>query len=175
VQAEKQMFVGWLIGVLSKPDGKKELINLFSNDPDAKRDIEKYSRERLMAAAKELQGVYDKLVEAVILPPAETKQAEQRLIANSALEEPARGLVRALVPAIGAARNVEAAHQTRLALLRAAIAVAQDGPEAIKKDSHRDPFGTGPFEYTKAEGGFTLESSLKDRQGKTVALTAGRP
>ncbi len=70
---------------------------------------------------------------------------------------------------------MEAAHQTRLALLKAAIAERLHGPEVLDKDAYRDPFGTGPFKYTKTAGGFKLQATLTDRKDQPVSLTVGRP
>jgi hypothetical protein len=96
-------------------------------------------------------------------------------MANPGVDEPAREMALGLVPAIGAARRVEAAHQTRLALLQAAVAVQQHGPDVLKKDAHRDPFGTGPFSYTKTENGFKLQSRFSDRSDQPISLTVGGP
>ena len=72
------------------------------------------------------------------------------------------------------ARRVEAVHQTRLALLRAAIAVQLDGLDALQANAHRDPYGAGPLTYAKTDNGFTLRSTLIDRKDKPVELTVGR-
>ncbi|MHC4402672.1 MAG: hypothetical protein ACYTG0_23670 [Planctomycetota bacterium] len=174
--AEKEMFLGWVIRVLSQPDGKKRLIALFGSaqSEDAKK-IRKHSREELLAAAKQLQGFYDQMAEALALPPDEAKQAAKRLTADPGVEGPARELAAGLAPALGAARSTEAVHQTRLALLKAAVAVRQHGPDVLQKDAYRDPFGTGPFQYTETKNGFKLESTLTDAQHQPVTLTAGRP
>ncbi|OHB72058.1 MAG: hypothetical protein A2V70_05590 [Planctomycetes bacterium RBG_13_63_9] len=115
------------------------------------------------------------MAEAVALSPDEAKQAEKRLMEDPGIEGPMREAARALTPAIGAARLAEATQQTRLALLKAAIAVRQHGPDVLKRDAYRDPFGTGPFAYSKTDSGFTLQAALIDRNGQAVTLRVGRP
>jgi hypothetical protein len=61
--------------------------------------------------------------------------------------------------------------RTRLALFKAAIAVAQGGPDKVK--DFPDPFGKGPFEYRALPQGFELRSQLRDPQGQPVTLTVG--
>ena len=175
VLAEKEMYVGWIIRVLSKPDGKQRLIALFNFSGSDAAKIRKLSREELIASAKQLQEFYDRLAKAVTLPPDQTIQAEERLMANPGIEGPAREMALGLVPAIGAARRVEATHQTQLALLKAAVAVRLHGPDVLQKDAYRDPFGTGTLKYTKIKNGFKLQSTLTDRKDQPVELTVGRP
>ena len=43
---------------------------------------------------------------------------------------------------------VEAVIQVQLAMLKAAVAVAQRGAEELKQEKFKDPFGSGPFTYT---------------------------
>jgi hypothetical protein len=66
--------------------------------------------------------------------------------------------------------------QVRRQMLLAAVAVRQDGPDALKRKEFADPFGNGaPFEYRKTDGdGFELQSKLT-YDGKPVALTVGAP
>jgi hypothetical protein len=60
--------------------------------------------------------------------------------------------------------------ETRMAMLLAAIAVLESGPEKLA--GIKDPFGDGPFNYRKLEKGFELSSKLEDK-GKPVTLTVG--
>lgn len=176
VLMEKEMYAGWAVRVLARPDGKRQLIELFGGpDSEAGKSMRKYSRKEMITAAKQLQAFYDRIAEAVSLPPDEAKQAERRLMANPGIEGPTREMALGLVPAVGAARRVEAVYQTRLALLTAAIAVRQHGPDVLRKDTYRDPFGPGPMKYSKTNGGFKLQSTLTDRKDQPVSLTIGRP
>jgi hypothetical protein len=54
----------------------------------------------------------------------------------------------------------------------AALAVRQDGPDALK--NHPDPVVGGMFEYVPFDGGFELRSKLKGRNDQPVTLMAGR-
>lgn len=49
-------------------------------------------------------------------------------------------------------------HEVRLDLLRAAVAVAHNGPDSVKE--FRDYFGDGPFEYREVKEGFEVRSDL---------------
>ena len=51
-------------------------------------------------------------------------------------------------------RYREAKSKARMTMLKAAIAVVQDGSDRLKE--FKDPFGDGPFEYTKVGEGFRL-------------------
>jgi hypothetical protein len=60
--------------------------------------------------------------------------------------------------------------EVRLAMLMAAIAVAEGGPEKLADIP--DPFGDGPFEYRKRDDGFELSSELV-YEGQPVKLVIG--
>lgn len=55
-------------------------------------------------------------------------------------------------------------------MLLAAAAVVESGPEKLA--GLKDPFGDGPFEYKKTDGGFELTSKLQF-EGKPVTLKVG--
>jgi hypothetical protein len=76
-----------------------------------------------------------------------------------------------LLPAIDQVLAKDHRHKARFALLFAAIAVAQDGPEKLKEI--KDPYGDGPFEYRKLDKGFELKSKLTF-EGQSVTLVAGQ-
>jgi hypothetical protein len=61
-----------------------------------------------------------------------------------------------------------AAVKVRRQLLHAAIAVQQNGPEAVKQ--FKDPYADGPFAYRPLAAGFELSSKLH----KYVRVTVGR-
>lgn len=69
-------------------------------------------------------------------------------------------VARQFTPALPRFRWAEAYEQTRRSLLRAAIAVRLDGPEALNQDV--DPFDKKPFTYRAVDGGFQLESRVTD-------------
>ena len=77
-----------------------------------------------------------------------------------------------MLPAIVKVIDARDRNRARLALLEAAVDVARNGREALAK--HRDPFGTGPFEYVARPQGFELRSALQI-DGKPVTFIAGPP
>lgn len=82
-------------------------------------------------------------------------------------------LARALAPdSVDKLRRAEARGELRRAMFKAALAVAADGPDRLKH--FKDPFGDGPFEYRKTQGGFELRSKLKDHKGEPVKLVVGK-
>ncbi len=67
--------------------------------------------------------------------------------------------------------QVEAEHAVEQLLYAAAVSVARDGPDAVRRTA--DPCDGGrPFAYRAVPGGFELSSKLQAR-GKAVAVTAG--
>jgi hypothetical protein len=75
-------------------------------------------------------------------------------------------------PAIVNVRKAQARMEVRRALLSAALAVRQDGPDAL--NNYADPVVGGRFEYVPFDGGFELRSRMLGRDGKPVTLTAGQ-
>ena len=70
-------------------------------------------------------------------------------------------------------RYADADSEARMAMLKAAIAVVLNGPDRLK-DS-KDPFGDGPFEYSKVGEGFVLKSKLMPPQGNPSTLSVSAP
>ncbi len=114
------------------------------------------------------------MAEVAALPPDEADKEAEQLIAKSGLDGPALEMAKLLTPAVGTVRRNEAAHQTRLAMLKAAIDVVRDGKRALNRKEHQDLFGDGPFTYVSFDGGFELRSKLADNKGTPVSLTVGR-
>jgi hypothetical protein len=178
IRAEKALYEKWIVRILSEPDGKKKLLALYSGTESYEgvvKAIREHSVEELLAALKEAARLYDRIAEAAVKSPAEVKQDEKQFVADSGVEGLAREMAVGLFPSYGGARLAEAEHQTRLALIKAAIAVQLNGPEVLKNDAHRDPFGSGPFSYATTANGFELRSSFTDREDQPVSLTVGRP
>jgi hypothetical protein len=73
-------------------------------------------------------------------------------------------------------RYFDAESEARAAMLKAAIAVVLDGPDRLKE--FKDPFGDGPFEYSKVGSGFELKSKFifpGQNEPKPVTLTVPAP
>jgi hypothetical protein len=173
VGMEKTLMLEWFIDKLSQPGGKEELLKLFPDQKDSNFiALTRLSQQELRQAAIKLRPVYDRLRElATRSPDALDDQA-------GAIGEDLRGATRTigglLLPGVVRSRRAEAVHQARQAMLQAAIAVVRDGKEALGESLHRDPFGNGPFTYTKVQGGFEIQSQLVDQEGEPVTLTVGR-
>jgi hypothetical protein len=75
-----------------------------------------------------------------------------------------------LIPQIDNLLAKERRSQARVAMLLAAIAVAEGGPNQLKDID--DPFGSGPFEFHKLDKGFELKSQLR-YEGEQVTLKIG--
>jgi len=61
--------------------------------------------------------------------------------------------------------------EVRMAMLLAAVAVVEGGPEKLA--GIKDPFGDGPFGYRKLDSGFELSSKLLEKD-KPVTLAIGQ-
>ena len=172
--AENRFLGGWFIRILSLPDGKEQVLDLFDSSEDV-LEFSQFSREELLEGARQMPELYERISEIVALPPDEVDAAKAELRENVELTPAGQKMADGLTPAITSVRGAEAAHQTRIALFQAAIAVQLDGPEALERDEHADPYGDGPFSYEETESGFVLESSFGDKNDNPVLLTVGRP
>lgn len=110
---------------------------------------------------------YDRLLEALSLPPDEFRQwssvFEEEITNNNPLSK-------VMMPAFLPARERVDGVLVRREMLKVAITVLQTGPEAVNNSV--DPFGTGPFTCRQTEGGFELVSALTVK-GKPVTLSVG--
>jgi hypothetical protein len=174
MQVEKESLLEGFIREISKPGGKQrmaDVIKSLGGPEDANvKAIEKVSREELRDGAIALRPVYDKVAAMMDLPPAEMKDPQSLL---AGLSPAARALGMGLLPAAMNCRQSEVTHQTKLVMLKAAIAVVRGGPEALKAEAHKDPYADGAFSYEKTPGGFRLISKTPGRDGKPVTLDVG--
>ncbi len=175
IQSEKEFLLEGFIRDLSGPNAKEKVAALLKgisdNDAAVSKWLQEAPAEQIRDAAIALRPVYDKIAAMMEGPPAEVKSPETLL---AGLNGPARALGMGLLPTVLACRVSEAAHQTRLAMLKAAVAVARHGREALRNESFQDPYGGGPFAYEKTPGGFRLVSKTRDRDGKAVILEVGQ-
>ena len=110
---------------------------------------------------QEAVELYEKLVGIAELPPSDF---EKKVKAQTI--PPGAGSITVMVRL----SYLTAEARSSMAMLRAAIAVLLLGDEAIKYV--KDPYGDGPFTYTKLKTGFRLQGKLMDRS-KPVTLTVG--
>jgi hypothetical protein len=176
IQVEKECYLDSFVRELSKPGGKERTAEVLRSlgppeDPNVKV-LEKASSEELRDGAIALRPVYDKAAAMMDLPPAQMKDPESLL---AGLTPVARALGMGLLPAAMNCRQIEVAHQTRLAMLQAAIAVVRHGPDVLKAQAPKDPYAGVPFSCEKTPGGFRLVSKTLGRDGKPVTLDVGQP
>lgn len=125
--------------------------------------------ENMLAAIATIKTYLAELEKLTDLPPGPQDARLAELKKQTAQAHP---LADILMPNPAKVFETRRRWQARRAMLEAAVAVARDGAEALKRKEHADPFGQGPFEYRKTEGGFELQSKLT-YEGKPVALTVG--
>lgn len=175
VQAEKDYLIEGAIRALAGPEAKEKaelILKVIAANDDAKsRQLRETSPQQLRDAVIALRPVFDKVVPMMDRPPTEVESPDTLL---AGLNQPAQAAGMRLLPPVLVCRTTEAAHQTRLAMLKAAVAVVRSGPDALKRESFKDPYGGGPFSYEKTSGGFRLVSKTLDRDGKPVTMEFGQ-
>ena len=170
---EKRYMAQWAIDKLKEEEKRKagaglELWKKFlegAKDAEALAKID--SLEEVLKGMEEALPVYDELAGIVALPKEEFEAHYPKFKQDTKAKNP---VISVLLPAVDKVLEKDHRHRARFALLFAAIAVAQDGPEKLKEI--QDPYGDGPFEYKALDKGFELKSKLLF-EGKPVTLVAG--
>jgi hypothetical protein len=119
---------------------------------------------------------FDRAIGVAARPVGEVLKAEKEMLdalkradPNADLdEEIVKAVAGLLLPGTGKMRLTETETMAQRAMLRAALAVADGGPDRLKQ--HADPFGGGPFETRPVEGGYELKSGLGKVIGRPVVL-----
>lgn len=174
ILTERDFIAVWLIKHLQGAEQAKKgswkaiWTQIFSDTdtPDSIKQIATLDEAQKML--EDLVPVYDKLKTIVALPKAEFDAQYTEFKQTATAANP---LASALLPAVDKFLGQEQRNQARMAMLSAAIIVAQEGPNKMK--DIKDPFGSGPFEYQALEKGFELKSALIV-EGKPVTLTLGQ-
>ncbi len=171
MQIEREYLLEAFIRDLSGPNAKEKMAWILkeiggSQDPNLKK-LGGVSLEQFRDGLIALRPIYDEIAAMMDRPPAEMKTPETLL---AGLSPVARALGMGLLPAVLACRTNEAAHQTRLAMLKASMAVVRRDPEALKAESLKNPYAGGSFSYEKTADGFRLVSKTLDRDRKPVTL-----
>jgi len=112
---------------------------------------------RFVNCVNQQQSFYATWAPRFILPPEQFEMGYKAEIQELSRTNP---VVREFTPNLPRLRWAEAYSQTRRALLRAAIAVRMEGPDALNR--HLDPYDGNPFSYALADGGFRLQSRLSE-------------
>ena len=175
METERECLLETFIRDLSGPNAKEKMAWIVkeiggSKDPNVK-DLRGVSLEQFRDGLISLRPIYDEIAAKMDRPPAEMKAPEAML---SGLSPAAKALGMGLLPAAVACRTNEAAHQTRLVMLKAALAVVGRGPEALKADAFKEPYAVRPFSCEKTAVGFRLVSRTLDRDRKPVTLEVGQ-
>jgi hypothetical protein len=170
---EREYFLAWIVRKIKEEEkrdpgaGLKLWNNLLGAEgPEALKRIQ--SVDQAIKLTEDVIPVYDELKKIVALPHAEFEARYPNFKQQHLKPDTAAAF---LIPQIDSLLAKERRSQARMAMLLAAIAVAEGGPDQLKNID--DPFGDGPFEYRKLDTGFELESQLK-YEGQPVTLTVGR-
>lgn len=173
IGAEKQYFLQWIINKFQEEEDREPGASvklwhqmLGPDAPQELKDIQSFGQ--IMKLTAELPPVYDELETLAGLPKPhfdeQYPQFRKRVTADSAL-------VRYFLPDVEQLQAKEHRNEARLAMLLAAVAVTEAGPEKLA--DFKDPFGDGPFEYRAIDGGFELRSKLLF-ENEPVTLTVGK-
>lgn len=181
VLGDRDIFLESLINNLSKADGKEKVFAQYgisdSNDPFV-RALKEMSRERILEGAVGARPFYEKLATLMETPPSEINGINEKVaaaLADPHVKEMTRIIIKANMSPFIPAKQSEVRQQIRLALLQAAIAVQQQGPEALSNPVYHDPFAKAAFQYDKVNGEFRLQSKTPNpRTGKPITLEVGK-
>lgn len=165
---ERQFGLDWLINQLKnvKPgeDWRGHLGRLFANEAGI-QDLLKstQSPEDVISRLETSRPYYEQIPLLLDLPPDEFHSKAKALYAKYANDPWGK----TLLPDYSKIYDRQMSAEVRLAMLRAAIAVIESGPDALK--NFTDPAGHAPFRYESKGNGFELQSSLTV-DGKPVML-----
>ena len=171
---EKKSMLSSIVGQLReaekrKPGSWRELWKQFLDFPGIPEDLQKL--ETLDECVRQLEAlppVYDEMARLVELPKPEF---DAKYPAFKQKTKDANPLAGTVLPAIDKILAQEQRHEARMAMLLAAIAAAESGPDKLREI--KDPFGDGPFEYRALDQGFELKSKLLFEE-KPVTLVVGQ-
>ena len=179
VVQEKQTGPMWLIKELKKAEKQKEgswhdvwkeVLSVPVEGDAVDRDLIKSARtfEQAIKLLEDLLPFYDELEKMMALPWKEFDAQYPKFVKKAKAANP---LARYFLPAMDKMVAAERRNQTQIALFKAALAVAQGGPDRLK--DFKDPFGDGPFEHRALDRGFELKSRFRFK-GQPVMLTVGK-
>jgi hypothetical protein len=172
VFAEKKFFAEWIIRKLKdaeqtrKGSWRELWVALAAPEmPDSLKGVDTYEQATKMM--EDFLPVYDELATLVDLPKGEFDSKYPPFAERARSISPVADL---LLPAMDKTLGVTRRGDARAAMLLAAIAVVEGGPEKLA--GIKDPYGDGPFAYRALGEGFELTSKLVV-DGKPVTLTVG--
>jgi hypothetical protein len=169
---EKKYMAGYVITELARVEKQKpgswreHWQHMLGPDaPDSVKEIATF--EEAIRLTEKLLPVYDQLEKFFALSEKEFDASYAQFKQKTNAANPLAGI---LLPSLDKVRARERRNQVRLAMLMAAVAVVNDGPEKLKEIP--DPVVGGPFEYRKLDGGFELKSKFTF-EDKPVTLSIG--
>jgi hypothetical protein len=174
IRFEKKHMAEWIVKKLKEEEARKkgaglELWKKFLDSPETPAELKEIgSIEEVVRRMGAVLPVYDELAKLVALPKEDFDKQYPEFVKKA---KGANVLAGALLPAVDKVLAKHHRNQARMAMLLAAIAVADGGPDKLR--DIKDPFGTGPFEYHALDKGFELKSKLLF-EGKPVTLTVGQ-
>lgn len=174
VAVEKKVFIEWGIKKLRDEETRQKgagiaLWKNFLSGTDVPDSLRNVSIDEAVQHMQNMLPIYDEIGRLAALPKEEFDAQYPAFKKQAKADNPLAGF---LVPAVDELLAKEQRHQARLAMLLAATAVVEGGPD--KLNDIRDPFGSGPFEYRKLDGSaFELKSKLL-YEGQPVVLVVGR-
>src|SRR5262249_50862862 len=149
LKSEKKYYLEWVVARLrAVPPGsvKEELAKMFGppegNAPDDRELIKSLSNEEILRQLGAMGEVYDEVMRLVGQPREQFAANWGRLKARVEGQMP---LAKAILPAVDKLMEAQERQEAYRALFRAALAVADGGPDRLKDAALRDPFGAGPF------------------------------
>lgn len=177
LELENESFVGWMIRELkarekAKPGSWqtlwKEVLGVSGDGVKSEAATSVQSFDEAIKLTEGLIPMYAELGKLSELPP---KEFDARYPEFAKKAEAENRLAKEVLPAVDHVMASRRRADVRLMMLKAAIAVVQHGPDAVKET--KDPFGDGPFEYKATAGGFELKSKLTIKD-QPVTLVVGK-
>jgi hypothetical protein len=171
IDVEKKYFAAWIAKKLREEESRQAGAGLkiwknFLQGADVPDELRQITVEEAIAKTEALLPVYDELARFVALPREQFDAQYPAFKEKTKAANPVAGLI---VPAVDQLLAKERRNQARMAMLLAATAVAESGPDKLTEI--KDPFG--PFQYRALDKGFELKSQLVF-EGQPVTLTAGQ-
>src|SRR5436309_3934494 len=161
LKAEKKYYLDWVVARLrAAPAGtvKSELANMFPPPEGGGQDIREVlkplSDADVLRQVEAMGGVYDEFLRLMEQPRDQFTAGWGQLKARV---QGQMSLAATILPAVDKIFEAEERQTASRALFRAALAVADGGPDRLKDAQFRDPFGAGPFEYRARPQGFELQ------------------
>jgi hypothetical protein len=177
LELENESFLSWMIRKLKETEKEKpgswqtlwkEVLGAGGDGVKSEAATSVQSFDEAIKLTEGLLPMYAELGKLTELPAKEF-DAKYPEFAKKAQAE--NKLAKEVLPAVDHVMASRRRADVRLAMLKAAIAIVQHGPDTVKET--KDPFGDGPFEYKATNGGFELKSKLTIKD-QPVTLVVGK-